>query len=158
MFAYVTKKASKTGGNFTTLCVDISKAFYLDREERENSFIKLYCYHYENLSTTVREYKTLKMSEFYKMAPLILNPTTALDHKDEMLAAHRKELLKARIIKEEERKNANVMIHAKNIVHVDDQQTLMRKYAKRNRKLFNPSQLIVLDKVIDMPESDILLI
>jgi superfamily I DNA and/or RNA helicase len=34
----------------------------------------------------------------------------------------------------------------------------MRKYAKRNRKLYNPSQLIVLDKVIEMPENDILLI
>lgn len=34
----------------------------------------------------------------------------------------------------------------------------MKNYAKRNKKLFNPSQLIVLDKVIEMPESDILLI
>jgi hypothetical protein len=34
----------------------------------------------------------------------------------------------------------------------------MRKYARRNRKLYNPSQLVVLDKVIDMPENDILLI
>lgn len=34
----------------------------------------------------------------------------------------------------------------------------MRLYTQRNRKLFNPSQLIVLDKVIDMLENDILLI
>ena len=47
---------------------------------------------------------------------------------------------------------------AKKVVKVDDTYTKMKKYARRNRKLFNPSQLIVLDKVIDMPESDILLI
>lgn len=50
------------------------------------------------------------------------------------------------------------MLHAKNVVHQDDGPTMMRKYARRNRKLYNPSQLIVLDKVIDMPENDILLI
>lgn len=50
------------------------------------------------------------------------------------------------------------MLHAKNVVHQDDKPTMMRKYARRNRKLYNPSQLIVLDKVIDMPENDILLI
>lgn len=44
------------------------------------------------------------------------------------------------------------------MVVIDDTPTKMRKYARRNRKLYNPSQLIVLDKVIEMPESDILLI
>ena len=34
----------------------------------------------------------------------------------------------------------------------------MIKYTERNRKLYNPSQLIVLDSVIEMPENDILLI
>jgi tRNA(Met) C34 N-acetyltransferase TmcA len=41
---------------------------------------------------------------------------------------------------------------------MEDNITRMKKYAKRNRNLFNPSQLIVLDKVIDMPLNDILLI
>jgi hypothetical protein len=50
------------------------------------------------------------------------------------------------------------MLYAKNIVKHDDPVTKMKKYAKRNRNLFNPSQLIVLDKVIEMPENDILLI
>jgi superfamily I DNA and/or RNA helicase len=34
----------------------------------------------------------------------------------------------------------------------------MRNYVQQNRKIFNPSQLIVLDKAIDMPANDILLI
>lgn len=50
------------------------------------------------------------------------------------------------------------MRHAKKVVETEDTETKMRKYAKRNRKLYNPSQLIVLDKVIEMPANDILLI
>lgn len=34
----------------------------------------------------------------------------------------------------------------------------MYKYAQKNRKLFNASQQIVLDKVLEMPVNDILLI
>ena len=34
----------------------------------------------------------------------------------------------------------------------------MRKYLSNNKQLYNPSQTVVLEKVIDMPENDILLI
>ena len=50
--------------------------------ESENSYVQMYCYHYENLATTVREYKNLRLCEFYKMAPIILYPTLALKSKD----------------------------------------------------------------------------
>lgn len=50
------------------------------------------------------------------------------------------------------------MRHAKNVVQQIEPVAKMRNYAIRNRKLFNPSQLIVLDKVIDMLENDIMLI
>ena len=58
------------------------------------------------------------------MAPIILQPTLALENKDEMLIAHKRDLLKAGIIKEEEKKS-DALIHAKNVVHIDDQQTMM---------------------------------
>jgi Cdc6-like AAA superfamily ATPase len=50
------------------------------------------------------------------------------------------------------------MKFAKNVVEIEDQPTKMRKYAKRNKKIYNPSQLFVLDKVVEMQESDIMLI
>lgn len=90
MLAYVSKKASKC--DFVVLQVDISKSFFFDNLESRSMHTMMYCYHFENLSTTVREYKTLKMSEFYGMAPLLLNPTLALQNKDEMLQVHRREL------------------------------------------------------------------
>ena len=52
----------------------------------------------------------------------------------------------------------NPLINAKNTIKNDDLRTKMIKYTERNRKLYNPSQLIVLDSVIEMPENDILLI
>jgi hypothetical protein len=47
------------------------------------------------LATTVREYRTLKMSEFYGMAPILLQPSLALENKEEMLLEHKKTLEEA---------------------------------------------------------------
>ncbi len=52
----------------------------------------------------------------------------------------------------------NPLINAKNTIKNDDFRTKMIKYTEKNRKFYNPSQLIVLDNVIDMPENDILLV
>ena len=54
--------------------------------------------------------------------------------------------------------NYNPLINAKNTIKNEDFKSKMIKYTERNRKLFNPCQLIVLDSVIEMPENDILLI
>lgn len=137
--------------------VDISKSYFIDSMESTSSYAKMFVYHFENLSTTVREYRTLRMCEFFRMAPVILNPTLALENKEQMLIAHRKEL-DAAIGTPEVAEKIEPLKFAKNNFKEDDMPTKMRKYIKRNKKLFNPSQLIVLDKVIDMPESDILLI
>ena len=43
-------------------------------EERHKSFSKFYVYNLEGLATTFREYKTIKMCEFYGMADILMNP------------------------------------------------------------------------------------
>jgi hypothetical protein len=83
MFAFVTKKAQRD--SFVNMYVDISKAYFLDKMETDNIFIKLNCYLFDNLATTVREFKTLKMSEFYRMSPILLMPSLALENKEKML-------------------------------------------------------------------------
>lgn len=99
------------------------------------------------------------MSEFYKMAPILIQPSMALENKEEMLLEYKKTVEQALGHQGVSKQEAVIpMLHAKNVVHQEDMPTKMRKYARRNRKLYNPSQLIVLDKVIDMPENDILLI
>ena len=38
------------------------------------SYTKLYVYMYESMATTFREYKTIRMSEFYGMSQILINP------------------------------------------------------------------------------------
>ena len=43
-------------------------------EERDRSFSKFYVYSMESLASTFREYKTLRMSEFYGMGNILIDP------------------------------------------------------------------------------------
>lgn len=82
MFAFVTQRAggaAKKGAPANDLAsieinVDLSKSCFLQMEERERSFSKFYVYHYESLATTFREYRTLRMSEFYGMSEVLVDP------------------------------------------------------------------------------------
>ena len=80
MFAFVTgknigspKDPSQSGASIDVL-IDFSKATYLKLSEQELGYAKLYVYVYESLATTFREYKTLRMSEFYAMSEILLKP------------------------------------------------------------------------------------
>lgn len=90
------------------------------------------------------------------MAPILLQPTLSLEKKNEMIAEHKrtmdsvynmhdKEVVKPWI--PEVKKGPEIDLPAN-----------MRAYLKENSTLYNPSQTIVLEKVIQMPENDILLI
>ena len=39
----------------------------------------MYVYMYESLATTFREYKTLRMSEFYGMSQILINPQPPIE-------------------------------------------------------------------------------
>ena len=68
------KSGTTVDGGHLELVVDISKACYLSMEEREKSFTKMYVYQFESLASTFREYKTIRMSEFYAMSDILVNP------------------------------------------------------------------------------------
>jgi hypothetical protein len=156
MCAFVKEKWFK-GNGFVTLIVDNSKSKYLEQLEMADSFAFMHCYHFESLATTIREYRTLKMTEFCKMAPIIQQPTLSIKKKQEMVAEHQKTLHEAI--------NADVKPVAptrswgsgKAEKPIDIPANL-RQYMKNNAGLFNPSQAEVLQKVVEMPENDILLI
>lgn len=71
MIAYCTEKWH-FGAGYVQLMVHNSCSKYLEEIEMSDSYSRLYCYHFESLSTTVREYKTLKQMEFCMMAPILL--------------------------------------------------------------------------------------
>ena len=70
--------------------VDNSNSKYLEDLEMHDSYSMMHCYHFESLSTTVREYKTLKQMEFCMMAPILLQPTLSLQKKQEMISEHKR--------------------------------------------------------------------
>ncbi len=57
------------------MIVDISKSCFASMEEREKSYCKFYVYNIESLATTFREYKTIRLCEFFPMANIIVNPS-----------------------------------------------------------------------------------
>lgn len=77
MFAYVNER-SKKGALFCELKIDYSKTTFLKQQSTQNGYIKVYVYILESLSTNIREYKTLKMSEFYGLCDVIVDPKKAL--------------------------------------------------------------------------------
>jgi hypothetical protein len=85
MLAYVSDKARK-GSSFIEVKLDYSKAHHLKQAAATHSqlpakpspYLPIYVYLLDSLATTIREFKTLRMSEFYPLSETILNPQSAL--------------------------------------------------------------------------------
>lgn len=82
MLALVTQKSSGGAAKGGTVApksiecvVDVSKSFYLGLMEEEKSYSKFYVYFIESLSVNLREYRTIRMSEFYGMVDILLHPS-----------------------------------------------------------------------------------
>jgi hypothetical protein len=82
MLAYVTKKAgmppkNPNGMQLPQSCdciIDISKSFFLEMMEREKSYTRMYVYSFDSLASNLREYKVLRMSEFFGFSDTLLKP------------------------------------------------------------------------------------
>jgi hypothetical protein len=55
--------------------VDLNQGHYLNMLEREKSYSKFYVYNVESMATTFREYRTLRLSEFFAMSSTIVSPS-----------------------------------------------------------------------------------
>ena len=78
MLGIVTQKASAgdAKNNLVSLecIVDVSKSFYLKMAEEQKSYSKFYVYYIEGLSVALREYKTIRISEFFGMTDTLVRP------------------------------------------------------------------------------------
>jgi len=54
-------------------------------DESASNIFTRYCYFFESVLTSLREFRALKAIEFTRMAPMLTYPTLALDYKDKML-------------------------------------------------------------------------
>ena len=68
------KSGTSVDGGHLELVIDNSKASYLAMEELQMSYTKMYVYQFESLASTFREYRTIRMSEFYAMSDILMNP------------------------------------------------------------------------------------
>jgi hypothetical protein len=78
MLAYVEEKTKK-GRIFVELKFDRTKAtFVKSSDQAKGGYLQVHVYLLESLATNIREYKTLRMSEFYGLADTIVNPKKSL--------------------------------------------------------------------------------
>lgn len=86
MLAYVSERAKKDS-TFIEVKLDKSKAHFLKTyADNDSGFIKAMQVHIvESLASTIREYRTLRMSEFFGLSETILQPQRVLLKKQEQV-------------------------------------------------------------------------
>ena len=124
LFAFVTAKnlgSPKDMQNMASIdvVIDLPKSHYISLNEKLKGYTKFYVYTYESMATTFREYKTLRMCEFYGMSDTLMNPQPGLKQ-----------------ITEE-----NKLLEGENVKVMRDN---MEKFCKAHADEFNKSQLEVL--------------
>ena len=128
MLAYVEEKTKK-GQIFVELKLDRTKAtFVRSSDQAKGGYLQVYVYLLESLATNIREYKTLRMSEFYGLADTIVNPKKSLTIADGQSDSRHKHYPK------------------------------MVRYVKSQGGQYNPSQLEALKEVCEMRDDQLLLI
>jgi hypothetical protein len=129
MLAVVTQKASKGDLMSVDLLVDLSRGLVAKNLEIETSYSKWYIYNIESLATTFREYRTIRMSEFFGMADKIISPG-----------------------------DLQIQLKLDDNEFEKTKRAKMGEFCDAFQGQFNESQIEVLRKVKDMPLDDILLI
>lgn len=155
IFGFVKKAAGKLD-NHVEILVDgkYESIFALKDNEAQTTVHMRYCYHFESLLTSLREFKALKQIEFTRLCPIVFLPTLSLDYKEHMLKQYCQvivdsfakydtapELLPKHLQEEEEKA-----------------QSKMNNYLIQNHNNFNSSQSEVLEKIIEMPRDEVMLI
>lgn len=155
MFGYVARSNTQAD-NFVEIHFDSKYANVFQKQESEESHnvFTRYCYFFESLLTSLREFKALKALEFTRMAPILAYPTLSLDYNEQML-----ENYSAAIEEGFAELDASPNMHPKSYDLNDEAQIdRMNNYLIQNHKKFNTSQAKVLEQIIEMPKDDILLI
>jgi len=82
MFLGLVHKQRKKDQGFIDVKVDLGYDEHLFIPNQVAFFSEnqpFYCYFFDSLLTTVREFRTIKCCEFYATSEIILNPTRALE-------------------------------------------------------------------------------
>ena len=88
-FGFVQKCNTKTD-NFVEVLVDGKYAKSFENAAKDGAgegagVCTRYCYFFESLLTSIREFKALKAVEYTRMSPILTYPTLSLEYKDKMI-------------------------------------------------------------------------
>lgn len=87
IFGYVARANTKQD-NFVELYIDNKQARQFQtapgEDETYNVFTR-YCYYFESILTSLREFRAMKALEFTRLAPVLCYPTLSLDYKEQMI-------------------------------------------------------------------------
>ena len=113
-----------------------------------------YCYHFESLLTALREFKALKQVEFTRLCPVLCYPTLSLEYKEHMLKQY------SHVVTDSfAEHDIKPELHPKYLPEEEERaQMKMNNYLIQNHNQFNTSQSEVLEKIIEMPRDDVMLI
>ena len=73
----------KNDFTYIEIKVDIDYEEYLTFAINKSTHMKTHVYYFDSLSTTVREFRTIKCSEFYPTADIIINPQRSLEVREQ---------------------------------------------------------------------------
>eukprot|EP00347_Sterkiella_histriomuscorum_P002715 403367086 len=130
MLAIVSKRR-KRDQNFLEVKIDASlNEEFICLNVRQLSYLKVNVYFFDSLSTTIREFRTIKSCEFFPTADIILNPQRFLCDKQTQDPFKK----------------------------FDEKQSRMQAFVYNFRSNFNDSQREALEQVVKMKKEDFLLI
>lgn len=155
LFGYVKKAAGKLD-SYVEVLVDgkYQQIFQQNESEAPAAIHTRYCYHFESLLTALREFKALKQVEFTRLCPVLCYPTLSLEYKEHMLKQY------CHVIMDSFAKYDNIPELDPKYLPEDEEraQMKMNNYLIQNHNQFNTSQSEVLEKIIEMPRDDVMLI
>jgi hypothetical protein len=156
IFGYVKKAAGKLD-NFLEVLVDGKYQGTFQQQKADlqaDTTYTRYCYHFESLLTALREFKAIKQLEFTRLCPILCYPTLSLQYTEHMVEEYSKAVtdcfaqyddmpeLYPKVYEEDEERS----------------QLQMNNYLIQNHNKYNTSQSEVLEKIIEMPKDNVMLI
>jgi len=162
IFGYVRKAAGKLE-NYVEVLVDGKHQGHFQGQPdadaasfngKQLSIFTRYCYHFESLLTALREFKAIKQVEFTRLCPVLCYPTLSLEHREKIVEDHCLVVTESFAEYDE-----TPDLYPK--VYLEDEeraQLQMNNYLIQNHSKFNTSQSEVLEKIIEMPKDNIMLI
>jgi hypothetical protein len=156
MLGYVSRCNTKAD-NFVEIRMDpkLARVFQTSEEDEGSNIFTRYCYYFESVLTSLREFKALKNLEFTRLAPVLCFPTLCLDYKEQMLENYGKAVENAF-----HSLDAGPDLRLPEQYEIDHEKHMhqMNNYLLKNHPKYNKSQARVLEQIIEMPKDEIMLI